>query len=73
MNWHYYKRPKKGKKYKGVYHKKNSYGKDYIFAAICVNGKQICLGHFFTEKKAALAYNKAAIEYFGVHAYLNPV
>jgi len=40
-------------------------------AYITKNSKQIFLGTFFTKKKAALAYNVAAKQYFGEFARLN--
>ena len=42
-------------------------------AAIEVNGKSINLGHYKTEKEAALAYNKGARKHFGEIAYQNNV
>lgn len=38
---------------------------------IKVNGKYIRLGSFYTKEEAVLAYNKAAIKYFGNYAKLN--
>jgi len=55
-------------KYKGVYFRTDS--KKYR-ASIRVNKKLISLGSFKTEKEAALAYNKAALKFFGVFAKLN--
>ena len=40
-------------------------------ATICVNKKSIYLGMYENEKDAAIAYNKAAIDYFGEFACLN--
>lgn len=54
--------------YKGVCWKKQQ-GKWY--ARIGVNYKRIHLGYFNTEKEAALAYNAAALKYFGEFARLN--
>lgn len=42
-------------------------------AGIEVEGKSINLGSFSTESAAALAYNKAALKYFGSMAYQNRV
>jgi hypothetical protein len=42
-------------------------------ASIRVNRKLYHLGHFQTKEKAALAYNEAALHYFGDVAWLNPV
>lgn len=57
-------------KYKGVSWVKNI---NKWMARITLNGKTKCLGCFETEEEAALAYNKAASEIFGEHAYLNLV
>lgn len=40
-------------------------------AKIKVAGKTICLGRFRNEAHAALAYDLAAVEYFGAHALTN--
>ncbi|WP_050613286.1 AP2 domain-containing protein [Bacillus testis] len=40
-------------------------------AGIQVDGRRINLGRFAIEEEAAVAYNKAALKYFGEHAYQN--
>lgn len=42
-------------------------------AYIKINGKQIGLGRFSDVKEAAMAYNNAAIKYFGEFANLNRI
>ena len=61
--------PREGtSKYKGVSKHKNSW-----VAQIMVMYKHHYLGCFKNEEDAAMAYNIAAIAYFGDHAYLNKV
>lgn len=58
-------------KYKGVtllWNKPKPY-----YAGIHLNGIRIHLGVFVLEKEAALAYNEAAIEYFGEFARINVI
>ena len=60
--------------YKGVYFKKNrSHRPTPWIAQIQVDLRQIHLGCFSTEEEAALAYNRAALIYFGEFAFLNDV
>lgn len=59
--------------YKGVCYQKEKSGKIYIKAQIMVNQKNIHIGLFKTTKEAALAYNQAAIKYFGKFAQLNKI
>jgi hypothetical protein len=42
-------------------------------AQIKVAEKQESLGYYATAEEAALAYNKAALEHFGEHAWLNEI
>jgi hypothetical protein len=62
------KRKDSRSKYKGV----KLRGK-HISARIRVNGKERHLGMFKTQEEAALAYNQAALKYFGDYAQLNEV
>lgn len=59
--------------YKGVMRLKRVRGNDVWRARIKVNQKNIYLGLYKTEVDAAIAYNKAAIKYFGKYAKLNDV
>src|SRR3990167_8666093 len=43
------------------------------FKGVSFNKKDIYLGRFEDEKRAALAYNVAAQKYFGEYAYLNKI
>ena len=54
--------------YKGVSWFKHN---DKYTSQIMFNYKNIHLGYYKTSEEAALAYNKAAIKYFGKFAYLN--
>jgi hypothetical protein len=55
-------------KYKGVYKHKDKWA-----ASITVNYNKIALGLFKSQEEAALAYNKAAVEYFGDFASTNKI
>ncbi len=64
------KTPSKSSKYKGVsWHKTIK----AWFAHIYIDGRNKYIGYYKTENQAALAYNKAALKYFGEYSYLNEV
>ncbi len=57
-------------KYKGVLKRKNSTKWE---ARLKINNKAIYLGKFADEVDAALAYNSAALKYYGPYARLNRI
>lgn len=62
------KRVKGTSLYKGVHYEE---GRKKYTAQIMVNRKHIFLGRFKTEDQAAMAYNIAALKYFGEFARPN--
>lgn len=56
--------------FKGVCYEKR---RKHFRATIRINKKQKHLGSYKTAETAALAYNKAAIEYYGEFGYLNEI
>lgn len=61
---------KKGNIYKGIYFDKE---RERWVAQISVNGKAKTIGRFYTDKQAAIAYNQAAVENYGIFAKLNEI
>jgi hypothetical protein len=64
---------KRTSKYKGVSFCKNKKGTKKWRATIQYDKKRFQLGYFYTEKEAAIAYNKAASVYHKEFAYLNNI
>lgn len=58
--------------YKGITHQKRLTSRPWQ-ARICYKGHQMHLGYFPTPEIAALAYNEAALKYYGGFANLNYV
>ena len=61
---------KTSSQYKGVHWHKHG---EKWSARITVNKRQVSLGYFLDEHKAAFAYNEAARKYFGEFARLNEI
>lgn len=57
-------------KFKGVHVEKAS---KVFVSSLRLNGRLINLGRFLSETDAALAYNNAAVKYFGEYAKVNNV
>jgi hypothetical protein len=67
------KRHGKYSKYKGVSYCSTEKRKKRWVAACEVNNKRITIGRYYTEKEAADAYNKKALELFGEFAKINKI
>lgn len=62
---------KRKSKYKGVSKKVDYDRKKPYRACLKINGKQTLIGHFKTEKEAAIAYNEVVLRERGEFAILN--
>lgn len=63
-------RPRNGRKYKGVY---QHTGRSNYFVMITLDKKPLHCGSYDTEEEAALAYNRAMLQFYGEKARLNDV
>lgn len=60
-------------RFKGVSRQEQRTSPKKWFASIRVEGRPIRLGYFLSQQEAAVAYNEAAVTFFGEFAYLNTV
>lgn len=58
-------------RFKGVWFNKRGKRTKRWIASIKAEGKRLSLGAFLTEEEAALAYDRAALQYYGEFACLN--
>jgi hypothetical protein len=70
-NWNTKIREDNSSGYKGVHYHVPPYGDPTWRARLQVDGKRLHLGLFPTAVEAAIAYNEAAIKYYGDFASLN--
>jgi len=70
-NWNTKVREDNSSGYKGVHYHVPPHGKPRWRARLQIDGKRLHLGLFQTAIEAAIAYNEAAIKYYGEFAALN--